>query len=155
MPDQGIAACAIGRLPEGGPWVGFRADADDGARPGSAGYRLVFGANGGTLPSQASGPLQRSELLNAAIAHFEEALDDAPPELEATHADLAGLVRWLCATERDPERAASLAEAVDAIDDGLAGEVVVARLRAASPAGISRADAVRELTERYRQLVAG
>ncbi|MGI8871430.1 MAG: hypothetical protein ACR2KI_02385 [Candidatus Limnocylindria bacterium] len=151
MPDQGLAACAIGRLPGGGPWVGFRA----GAGGGSAGYRLVFGANRGSLPSRATGPLQRSELLNAAIAHFEEALDDAPPELEATHADLAGLVRWLCATERDPDRAASLAEAVDAIDDGLAGEVVVARLQAASPAGISRGDAVGELTERYRQLVVG
>ena len=70
-------------------------------------------------------------LLALAIAYFEEAFEDAPPEIEATHADLGELVRHVAAREGDGARKRLLGEAVDAIDDGLAGDAVANRLNAA------------------------
>ena len=67
-------------------------------------------------------------LLALAIAYFEEAFEDAPSDREATHADLSALVRHVAAGEDRPELRAALAEAVDAIDDGLPGDAVATRL---------------------------
>jgi hypothetical protein len=72
-------------------------------------------------------------LLALAIAYFEEAFEDAPAELEATHADLSELVRHIASGEQDVARRRLLDEAVDAIDDGLAGDAVANRLSAARP----------------------
>lgn len=112
------AVCAIGGLGDGDVWVGFRrTDADA--------FELVLGTSaGGARPLTAEPEL----LLAAAIAHFEEALPEAPHDLEATQADLAALVRYLASLETEPARRRLLAEAVDAIDDGLAGDAVAARL---------------------------
>jgi len=110
---------AVGRIGPDGPWLGFQAT--DG------GYALAIGSDAGATRHAASGDV----LLALAIAYFEEALDDAPPELEATHADLAELVRHVAAGATDPGAARLLAEAVDAIDDGLGGEAVATRLAAA------------------------
>lgn len=108
----------------GGPWVGFVGEED--------GFRVAFGQTDGSLvTSTAGGPQRVLELLAVAIAYYEEALDPAPPQVEATQADLARLMTWLAAIEKDPIRRSRLAEAVDAIDDGLAGDAVVARLNAA------------------------
>lgn len=115
-------AVAVGRL-AGGPWVGFRQAAD--------GYRLACGARADEVRvSAALGADRMRELLAVAASWFEEALDPAPPELEATQADLGGLVRWLADQELDTARRAVLARAVDAIDDGLAPDAVLARLGA-------------------------
>jgi hypothetical protein len=103
--------------------VGFQAT--DG------GYALAIGDERGVVLADASADI----LLALAIAHFEEALDDAPPELEATHADLADLVRHVAARASDPQAVRLLAEAVDAIDDGLGGEAVATRLAAARQGG--------------------
>ncbi|HET6745424.1 MAG TPA: hypothetical protein VFH90_06185 [Candidatus Limnocylindria bacterium] len=111
--------CAIGRIGPDGPWIGFQA-----AAPG---YRLVVGTGSGVRSREADADL----LLALAIAYFEEAFDDAPPEVEATHADLGELVRHVAAQERDGARTRLLSEAVDAIDDGLAGDAVANRLNAA------------------------
>jgi hypothetical protein len=111
--------CAIGRIRQDGPWIGFRPAAD--------GYRFVVGAPGGERSRQADVGL----LLDLAIAYFEEAFEDAPPELEATHADLSELVRHVAAQEDEVARRRLLDEAVDAIDDGLAGDAVATRLNAA------------------------
>jgi hypothetical protein len=70
-------------------------------------------------------------LLALAIAYFEEALEPAPDDLAATHADIAALVRHVAEVEGEPPRRRLLQEAVDAIDDGLAADVVIARLGAA------------------------
>jgi hypothetical protein len=111
---------AIGSA-EGGAWIGFVRT--------SSGYRLACaGADGAAVISPSEGALRHDELLAAAIAHFEEAFDPPPPSLEATQADLGALVRWLSSSELDAPRRAILATAVDAIDDGLAADVVVARL---------------------------
>jgi hypothetical protein len=108
--------CAIGRVREDGPWIGFQ--------PGPAGYRVVAGRG-----SVVRGRTADTDLLLAlAIAWFEEAFDDPPAELEASQEDLSGLVRQLAASEPDPERRRALLEAVDAIDDGLAGDAVANRL---------------------------
>lgn len=140
------SVCAIGRFEADGAWVGFRPTAD--------GYELVFGeADGSLLTATASRP----ELLAAAIAYFEEALEDSPTELEATQHDLGQLLRWLHASESDPRLAALLLQALDGIDDGLAGDVMVARLSGALTAsGIpdEQADGVDLLAERYRALSA-
>ncbi|HEY7526360.1 MAG TPA: hypothetical protein VIA82_05975 [Candidatus Limnocylindria bacterium] len=115
--------CAIGRVGDDGPWIGFQ--------PGPAGYRVVAGR----------GPVMRGRaadadvLLALAMAWFEEAFDDPPPELEASQADLSALIRHLAAAEGDARRRGLLAEAVDAIDDGLAGDAVATRLGAVRSAG--------------------
>jgi hypothetical protein len=109
---------AIGRWRAGGAWIGFLAGLDS--------YRLCVGADGRLLSEEADA----DALLSLAIAYFEEALEAAPPDLEATHADLSELVRFVAAHETDPARRARLGEAIDAIDDGLAGDAVARRLGA-------------------------
>src|SRR5436309_1119108 len=110
---------AIGRLEAGGPWVGF------GYRAGSC--RIAVG-NGDAIRD---GAADQDELLALAIAYFAEAFGEAPPDLEATQSDLSGLVGHLMEAERDGERRALLGQAMDAIDDGLAGDAVAAKLQAA------------------------
>jgi len=110
--------CAIGRIRPDGPWVGFQ--------PAPDGHQLVAGDATRTRASHADADV----LLALAIAYFEEAFDDPPPELEASHEDLSALVRHVAAGEGDPARRQLLAEAIDAIDDGLAGDAVANRLSA-------------------------
>ena len=118
---------AVGLLAPDGAWAGFVRD--------EGGFRLAFGRpDAGPWTSTAEGPMRVAELLAVAVAYYEEALDAPPPEIEATQADLADLVRWLAARAEDPRRGL-LDEAVDAIDDGLAGDVIVARLNQAGPPG--------------------
>jgi hypothetical protein len=114
-------ACAIGRIREAGPWVGFQPTRD--------GYRFVIGTPDGVRSREADVDL----LLALAIAYFEEAFPDPPPEVEATQGDLSGVVRHVAALESDPARRQLLNEAIDAIDDGLAGDAVANRLTAARP----------------------
>ena len=109
-------ACAIGRSRPNGPWIGFVAD--------PTGYRLVAGDDRG----ERSRPADVAVLLALAIAYFEEAFEDAPSDREATHADLSALVRHVAAGEDRPELQLAMAEAVDAIDDGLPGDAVAGRL---------------------------
>ena len=109
-------ACAIGRTSPNGPWIGFAVDAD--------GYRVVAG-DGGRERSRAADAVV---LLALAIAYFEEAFEDAPADREATHADLSALVRHVAEREERPALRVALAEAVDAIDDGLPGDAVAGRL---------------------------
>ena len=111
--------CAIGRIRPGGPWIGFQ--------PSPSGYRLLVGSESAVRSREADADL----LLALAIAYFEEAFDDPPTELEATHADMSELVRHVADLEEDAERRRLLTEAVDAIDDGLAGDAVANRLSAA------------------------
>jgi hypothetical protein len=111
------AACAVGRLGADGPWLGFAPSLDDG-------YDLVVAGPTGAHRSAAAA----DDLLSLAIAYFEDALDEPPEELAATHADVAALVRYVAAREPNPSRAAALAEAVDAIDDGLAADAVIGAL---------------------------
>jgi hypothetical protein len=140
---------AIGRLFAGGPWVGFARDAE--------GYALAFGGlEGGVRVVPApSRPELREDLLAIAICYFDEAFGDAPADLEATHAEIGDLLRWLAESERDPNCAPLLREAAEAVDDGLPADVVVARLAAA---GGHRADAgapaepIARLTGRYQLL---
>ena len=136
---------AIGWLPSRDAWVGFQASGGS--------YRVVFGTTDGRITPDATrrASARRDGLIAAAIAYFEESLAGPPPELEATHADLAELIAELTRTEQDPDTAHRLREALDAVDDGLAGDAVALRLAAArSPGRVSDARAV--LGERYRAL---
>ncbi len=143
------APSVIGRLFREGPWVGFaRAD---------PGYALAFGDDL-TSMRLASAPGRselRDDLLAIAICYFDEAFADAPPELEATHAEIGDLLRWLADSEREPASAGLLREAADAVDDGLPGDVVIARLAAAAGHGSDAgapAEPISRVTERYRFL---
>ncbi|MGZ6372679.1 MAG: hypothetical protein ACXWL8_04710, partial [Candidatus Limnocylindria bacterium] len=78
-----------------------------------------------------------------------------PPDLEATQSDLSGLVRYLMDTEADETRRALLAEATDAIDDGLAGDAVAERLQAARSARGGAIDPVELLAGLAREMAAG
>jgi hypothetical protein len=111
---------AVGRLEAdpGSPWVGF-------VQEGEA-YHLVYSSDAGDW--SLARPTSRRELLAIAIAYVTEALPDPPPELEATHADLAGLLEWLRDSASDTAERGLLSEALDAVDDGLAEDVVVHRL---------------------------
>ena len=123
--------CAIGRIRPGGPWIGFQSS--------PSGYRLLVGSESSVRSREADADL----LLALAIAYFEEAFEDPPSELEATHADMSELVRHAAALEADDDRRRLLTEAVDAIDDGLAGDAVANRLTAArTPTSDEQADPV-------------
>jgi hypothetical protein len=137
------AARAVGRLEAGGPWIGF------GYRAGAC--RVVLGTANGLLDSPADPDLA----LALAIAHFAGALEEAPPDLEATQSDLSALVSHLTAAEADPARRALLAEAMDAIDDGLAGDAVAEKLEAARSPRTHALDPVELLTMKAGEMTAG
>ena len=150
MAAMPAAPAAVGSLASGGAWVGFVAD--------DSGFHLAYARpDGGMTISQSLGASRSAELLAATIAYFEEALDPPPPEMEATQADLAALLAWMVTTEADAARQALIREALDAIDDGLAGDAVVARLGEARR-GLAAArtkeqvDAIDLLSERFREL---
>ncbi len=130
------AGCLVGRLGDDGPWLGFAPSLDDG-------YLLV--AADGTSTRRASA--SADDLLCLAIAYFEDALGEPPEDLAATHADIGALVRHVAA-HADAGRAAQLAEAVDAIDDGLNGDAVIAALTRCLEPG---ADPLERLARRAEQ----
>jgi hypothetical protein len=116
-------ACAVGRLEPDGPWIGFAPSIDDG-------YELVV-EGGRRLPATPQ------DLLALAILYFEDSLVEPPEDLAATHGDIGSLVRHIAdARESPPDLRTRLAAAVDAIDDGLAADVVITRLSDALDRGI-------------------
>jgi hypothetical protein len=134
---------AIGRLDPAGPWIGFA------FRHGAC--RLVVAGDGPIREAAADDDL----VIALAIAYFTQAFGDAPPDLEATQSDLSALVRQLMGTESDPRRRALLGEAVDAIDDGLAGDAVAEKLAAARAGRDDSPDPVEMLLARARELAGG
>ncbi len=138
-------ACAIGRTGPTGPWIGFVADA--------AGYHLVVGDDHG----ERSRPADAGMLLALAIAYFEEAFEDAPTDREATHEDLSALVRHVAEHEQRGDLRVALAEAVDAIDDGLPGDAVASRLGVAwsETAADEQADPVDLLVKLSEEMLEG
>ena len=136
------AARAIGRLEAGGPWIGF------GYRGGA--FRIVMEASGGMRDAAADQDL----ILALAIAHFAGALEEAPPDLEATQSDLSAVVRHLMNAEVDPARRALLSEALDAIDDGLAGDAVAEKLGAARSRRDDAVDPVEVLSRKAGEIAA-
>jgi hypothetical protein len=136
--------CAIGRLQGGGPWIGF-------TRTGGS-YRLAVGQEDDVRTDEADDGL----LLALAIVYFEDVLEDPPPSIEATHADLSDLVRSVAERAADAEGRRLLDEAVDSIDDGLAVDEVIGRLAAArARTAKEQADPVDLLRERAATLSAG
>lgn len=138
---------AVGRLGGGEAWVGFEV---------AAGVpRLVFGtADGRVVPDPTDDPEERRRgLVAVATAYFTDALPEPPESLAATHADMATLIRGLRAFDRSPAFQRAVAEAEDAIDDGLAGDAVALRLQALGPE--PPVDALDVLEERLRLAAAG
>ena len=113
-------ACAVGRLRPDGPWLGFAPTLDDG-------YALIIGGTAGSRSS----PATRDDLVALALAYFEESLDDPPEELAATHGDIGAIVRHAADLAGEGPQRRAFTEAVDAIDDGLAADVVIERLATA------------------------
>jgi len=134
---------SIGRFEPNGAWIGFD-------HPGAT-YRFIVVHGGQTIAASADADL----LIALAIAHYTEALGGGPPDLEATPADLSALVRDLIQEASSPGQRALLAEALDAIDDGLAGDAVASRLAAARIAGNAQADPVELLLARAEELLRG
>ena len=114
--------------------------------------RFVVGSRATGCATQ---PADQDLVLALAIAYFAEAFDEAPPDLEATQSDLSALVRHLAGAEADPARRALLGEAMDAIDDGLAGDAVAGKLQAARSPRDDAVDPVELLSRRAREIVAG
>ena len=137
------AACAVGRIDAGGPWIGFVPTLDDG-------YALVVGD--GERVAAVGRRAVPDDLLALAIAYFADELDAPPEALAATHGDIGALVRHAAEGPWAADRAAALVEAVDAIDDGLGADVVVARL---SRCLESDEEPVRRLRRRAAELLAG
>jgi hypothetical protein len=138
------SGCAVGRIAPGGPWVGFAPMLDERHA------LVVEGPDGSGIRRAADDDV----LVALAVAYFEDALDPPPDELAATHADIASLVRHVAAAQADPARRRRLDEAVDAIDDGLAADAVIARLAAVLD-DEAAADPVAWLVARARSMVAG
>lgn len=127
------AACAVGRVEPNGPWVGFAPTLDDG-------YALVVGGDGRAGVRVEAGA---SDLLALAIVYFEEAFEPPPEELAATLGDIGSLVRHVAEHETDVERRRLLAEAVDAVDDGLAADVTITRIGRALGEGLDATAIIR------------
>lgn len=134
-------ACAVGRLGDDGPWVGFAPSLDDA-------YAMVIG---GTVAASRRSPADSDDLLSLAIAYFEDALAAPPEELAATHGDIGSLVRHVAELEHDAVRRRLLNEAVDAVDDGLATDVVVGRLNRCLAEG---EEPIARLTRRAAGIIA-
>ena len=136
-------ACAVGRIGPDGPWVGFTPTFDDA-------YALVVGDTpaGGTHQVEA----EPNDLLCLVLAYFEESLEPPPDDLAATHGDIGALVRHLAERETQPARRRLLAEAVDAVDDGLAADATIARLTRALGDGVEAAD---RLQRRVSEVIEG
>ena len=137
-----VAACAVGRLGVDGPWIGFAPTMDDA-------YALVVAGSGGRSRSAAA---DADDLLALAVAYFQDDLAEPPEELAATHGDIGAVVRHLAEVESDPMRRRTLGEAVDAVDDGLAADVVVGRL---SRCLDGDEEPVARLARRSAELLAG
>jgi hypothetical protein len=136
-----VVACAVGRLGDGGPWVGFAPTLDDA-------YALVAGTDDGSRSARAAA----DDLVALAIAYFQDDLAEPPEELAATHGDIGALVRHLAELEEDPARRRRLGDAVDAVDDGLAADVVVGRL---SLCLAGDEEPIARLARRSAELLAG
>lgn len=115
-----VPACAVGRLDPDGPWIGFAPSLDDG-------YVLTVGGAGGSGDARRV-PADPRDLIALAILYFEDALADPPEELAATLGDIGAVVRHAAERIVDPPSRRAFDEAVDAIDDGLAADVVLDRL---------------------------
>jgi hypothetical protein len=137
------AVRAIGRLEADGPWIGF------GYRAGAP--HVVVGATDWLRDE----PADQDLILALAIAYFAGAVAEAPPDLEATQSDLSALVRHLIDAEEDSARRALLGEAMDAIDDGLAGDAVAEKLEAARSDRVEGVDPVELLSMKARQIAVG
>ena len=133
-----IPACAVGRLDPGGPWIGFAPTLDDG-------YALTVRSEGRTR-HQVADPV---DLVALAVLYFEDAVDAPPEELAATHGDIGAIVRHAAERVEAPDLRRAYDEAVDAIDDGLAADVVIERLGRALGDGV---DAVAHLRRRVATL---
>jgi hypothetical protein len=136
-----LAPVALGRLGPGADWIGLGAQPD--------GFHLVVGRGPAIVAAR---PATRDDLLLAVLAYFGEGLEAPPAELEATHGDVATVIRWLAEHEPDARRRGALRDAMDAIDDGLAVDEVMTRLAVALPPGL-RDDPVAALRERATHLV--
>ena len=143
MGRAGGPVRAIGRLAPSGAWVGIE--------PLASGYRLVFGAPDGSLLTDKTDDPDgvRAGLVAAAIVYFLASLAEPPGALEATQADMAALLTDLRARTTGPDRAL-VAEALDAVDDGLPADAVVLRLQRLLPP--ASPDATELLEGRYRSL---
>src|SRR3990172_1795203 len=136
MAESAELVSAFGRLWPEGPWVG--------TRRGASGWDLVFGEADGALQAwpAADSVTARVLLIAAAAAHFADVLSDPPVLLEATQADLAGLLSWLAATETD----AGVAErARDAVVN-----LLNAYAKSLRPETTEQADPVDLLLDAYR-----
>ena len=126
-----VPACAVGRLDPDGPWIGFAPSLDDG-------YALTVsaaGAPGGVRRV----PAEPHDLIALAILYFEDAFAEPPEELAATLGDIGAVVRHAAERVTDESARRAFAEAVDAIDDGLAADVVLDRLARAFGDGANAA----------------
>lgn len=137
-----IPACAVGRLDPDGPWIGFAPSLDDG-------YALTVGGDGGGGGTARRVAADPRDLIALAILYFEDAFGGPPEELAATLGDIGAVVRHAAERITDAPSRRAFDEAVDAIDDGLATDVVLDRLARAFGDG---ADAAAHLRQRIAEL---
>ena len=136
-----VPACAVGRLDPDGPWIGFAPSLDDG-------YALTVAA--AAVPGGAYRvPAAPHDLIALAILYFEDAHAAPPEEFAATLGDIGAVVRHAAERITDAPARRAFDEAVDAIDDGLAADVVLDRLARALGDG---ADATAHLRRRVAAL---
>lgn len=133
-----VPACTVGRLDPEGVWIGFAPSLDDG-------YALTVSGGDGADRI----PARPRDLIALAILYFEDALAEPPEELAATLGDIGAVVRHAAERVTDATARHAFDEAVDAIDDGLAADVVLDRLSRAFGDG---ADAATHLRGRVAAL---
>jgi hypothetical protein len=87
-----------------------------------------------------------------AVLYFEDAVEPPPEELAATHGDIGAIVRHAAERVNGAARRRAFEEAVDAIDDGLAADVVIGRLQHALGDDV---DAIVHLRRRVASVMRG
>jgi hypothetical protein len=135
-----VPACAVGRIAPDGAWIGFAPTADDG-------YALTLATSDAAYRRPATPP----DLAALAVAWFEEALPEPPEAVAATLGDIAAIVRHAAERTVGLDRRADYALAVDAIDDGLAADVVIDRLSRALGDGVDAVAYLRECADVMRR----
>jgi hypothetical protein len=134
-----VPACAVGRIGSDGAWIGFAPTVDEG-------YALTLATPDGAYRDAAT----PADLAALALAWFEESLPEPPEALSATLGDIGAIVRHAADRTDDVDRRREYVLAVDAIDDGLAADVVIDRLSRALGDGLDPVVLLRRRADEMR-----
>ncbi len=127
-----VPPCAVGRLDPDGPWIGFAPTLDDG-------YALTIGSAGARVGEQRT----RSTCWPSPSSTSRTPVTRRPRSLRPPTATSVPSCAMPRSAIDDVAQRQAADESVDAIDDGLAADVVIERLERAVGDGVDAVDHLR------------